>query len=60
MKFPFKKTVTAAALTIHNAGDMTPRGRAVLARWLKSQAEFLTKHGHEFAPKFKARYEYEA
>jgi hypothetical protein len=48
-----------AILTIIDGGEMSPAGRKILAAWLRRQAKFLLKHGHEFAPRFRASYVHE-
>lgn len=52
------KEKSAAIVTIKGAAMMTPAGRKRVAAWLKKQAEYLTKHGKELAPSFRARYLY--
>jgi hypothetical protein len=53
------KTKAAAVLTIRNAADMTPEGRADIVRWLDRQKRFFLKHYKELSPTFRARYVYE-
>lgn len=50
---------TAAVLTIHSPGLMTPEGRRDIAQWLRSQADFLDEYGADFTKgRFRARYRY--
>ena len=48
----------AATVTIRDAAHMTPRGRKAIAKWLRSRATLLEKHGDLLAPRFTARYSY--
>lgn len=48
----------AAILTIFDAPAMTKRGRKQIAAWMRKQADFLEKHGQEYAKRFTARYLY--
>lgn len=45
-----------AQLEIRKADSMTEKGRRDIARWLRAQAKALVDEGHEYDPKFKARY----
>ncbi len=49
---------SAAIVTIHRASTMTPQGRQAVVRWLRKQANYLKRHGTEYAPRFTARYLY--
>lgn len=49
---------TAASFFVYDADKMTDEGRRHIATWLRQQANFLVKHGHDYAPKFRARYMY--
>lgn len=49
---------SAAALTIHRAGDMTEKGRKDIAKWLRRQARFLEQDGEVYSSRFTARYLY--
>lgn len=53
------KTVSAAIVTIHDAENMTPKGRKQVAAWLRRQAKFLETHGDQLDKLFRARYLYE-
>lgn len=43
-----RKIKTAATLTIHGPGRMTPRGRKDIIKWLRAQAGHLEKHGKNY------------
>ena len=49
---------SAAILTIHHAARMTPRGRKVIAHWLRRQAGLLERHADQYAGRYTARYLY--
>jgi hypothetical protein len=49
---------TAAVVTIHRAGEMSPRGRRRIAAWLRRQAGFLEKYPNELSSRYTARYIY--
>lgn len=49
----------AATLTIHRAGDMTPKGRKDIAAWLRHCAVSLLKHGADYSKRVTASYRYE-
>lgn len=51
--------LTAASVVIYNAADMTLEGRKKVAKWLRSRASWLEKHGDLAAPRFVQRYLYE-
>ena len=53
--------VTAAVVTIHRPGEMSPRGRRRIAAWLRRTAETLVKDGDKLSPtRFTARYIYQS
>lgn len=45
-----------AVLTLKDAGEWSPDGRAMIANWLREQAKGLLKDGKNYAPRFRARY----
>jgi hypothetical protein len=49
-------TTVAASLKVNGARDWTDDGRREVARWLRRQAYFIEKHGHEFADVYRSRY----
>lgn len=49
---------SAAIVTIHRAANMTPRGRRLVANWLRNTAKLLEDHGKEFSTRFTGRYLY--
>lgn len=49
---------SAATLTVHRAGQMTPKGRASVVKWLRQQASNLSRHGKLYSARFTARYLY--
>lgn len=49
------KDTSAAVVTIHGAGDLTPTGRKAIAAWLSRQARFVESHGKNFSKRFVAR-----
>lgn len=51
-----KAQKVAASIHIHEADRMTPEGRKRIATWLRRQANWLIKHGDNYAPRFTARY----
>jgi len=53
-----RKEKSAAIITIHDAPNMTRRGRKHIAAWLRRQAEFLEQDGDKFSKRFTARYLY--
>lgn len=56
-----KKPVCAARLVVVKPGKMTVKGRKDIARWLRSRANWLEKHGGACAPaagNWTARYLY--
>ena len=56
---PTKKEKTAAIVTVFNLSDMTPAGRKRIAKWLRSRADVVEKHGDvQFAGRFTQRYLY--
>ncbi len=48
----------AASVHIRDADKMTAKGRRDIAKWLRQHADFLLKHGDEYAPRFRGRYIY--
>lgn len=55
---PKRKSQSAAVLTIREAGNFTPRGRRAIVRWIRKQADFLSKWGKHYDKRFIARYLY--
>jgi hypothetical protein len=53
------KMVSAAIVTIKDAPEMSKRGRKLVAKWLRQQADFLEKEGDNLSKRFTARYLYE-
>ncbi len=53
-----QKLKTAAIVTIHNAPDMTKRGRTQIANWLRRQANLLESANKRLANRFRARWQY--
>lgn len=53
-KVPSGKSV--AVLAIKDAASMTPAGRKVIAKWLRSHADLILAEGYNYAPKFRGRY----
>ena len=57
---PTKKSETeercCAVLTLKGAGEWTPEGRRHIAEWLRQKARDLVKDGHNYSPRFRARY----
>ncbi len=49
---------SAAVLTIHNASDMTLKGRKDICRWLDRQKETLMQNHKELSARYTARYRY--
>lgn len=49
---------SAAIITIHDAPNMTAKGRRQIAAWMRRQADFLEGHGKLLAKRFTARYRY--
>lgn len=45
-----------AVLTLKGAGDWSPDGCRMIAEWLRAHAKALIKDGHNYAPRFRARY----
>jgi hypothetical protein len=54
------KTKSAAILTIHNAADMTPKGRKQIIAWLKNQIANVEQYHSQMSKRFTARYIYSA
>jgi hypothetical protein len=54
------KTKSAAIVTIHNAPKMTLEGRRRIAKWLRSRAVCLEKHGDLMGPRYVARWLYDS
>lgn len=52
------KEKSAAIITVHDAENMTAKGRRDIAKWMRRQADFLEQHGKEFSKRFTARYLY--
>jgi hypothetical protein len=50
------KDKSAAILTLRGAAHATPKGRKALAAWLRKEAKHLERCGHNYAPRFSARY----
>lgn len=50
---------SAAIVTIKDAAKMTPAGRRRIAKWLRSRATLLEKHGNLMASRFISRWIYE-
>ncbi len=55
---PKCKTRTAAVITVHDASNMTQKGRHRIAEWMFRQAYFLMYHSKELAKRYTARYLY--
>lgn len=54
-----RKDNTVARLTINQPGKMTPEGRKDIAKWLRSHAADLLKHGKEYTDgRFTGRFMY--
>lgn len=49
---------SAAILTLKKPGEMTPKGRAQIAAWLRKQAANLLRYGKDYndTGDFRARY----
>lgn len=43
-----KKLKTAAVVTIVAPGNMTEKGRAEIAKWLRNQARNLVRYGNKY------------
>ena len=54
-----KKAKSAAIVTIKDANKMSLAGRRRIAKWLRSRADLLEKHGDLFASRFISRWLYE-
>ena len=52
------KEKSAAILTIHDAVNMSAKGKQKIAQWLQGQAKSLVKEGHKYSKRFTARYLY--
>ena len=50
---------SAAIVTIKDAAKMTPAGRRRIAKWLRSRALLLEKHGDLLSSRFVSRWLYE-
>jgi phage antirepressor YoqD-like protein len=50
---------SAAIVTIFDGAKMTKAGRKRIAKWLRSRADLLEKHGDLLAPRFVSRWLYE-
>lgn len=53
------KAKSAAIVTIHDAPNMTKAGRKRIAKWLRSRADLLEKHGDLMAKRCVMRWLYE-
>ncbi|MDO8596407.1 MAG: hypothetical protein Q7R45_07270 [Sulfuricaulis sp.] len=53
-----RKGKSAAILTVHGAGKMTPKGRRAIAGWLRKHAAMLVKYGNNYSRRFTGRYLY--
>ena len=52
-------TKSAAVLTIHAAGTMTPKGRRQISDWLRKQADMLVERRRDYTHgRYTARYLY--
>ena len=47
----------AARVQIVRAGEMTKRGRAMIAKWLRQHADDLERDGERDAPRFTGNFE---
>lgn len=45
-----------ASLVIRGAGDMTPKGRRLIADWLRMHADDLIRDGANYSRRFRGRY----
>jgi len=45
-----------ATFTVKDASRKTPEGRRLIAEWLRHCAKALVKDGHNYMPRFRARY----
>jgi predicted HicB family RNase H-like nuclease len=48
----------AATVIIHDAKNMTKKGREQVAEWLANQATSLFEYGNAYSKQFRARYYY--
>lgn len=48
------KDKLSAAVLIHDAAKMTPKGRREIALWLRRQGAALLRDGHKYSRKFTA------
>lgn len=55
-KKPVKAWKPVGRLTLHGAGELTLERRKEMAKWLRYQAAFLVKDGHNFAKTYTAKY----
>lgn len=53
-----KKEKTAAVVTVYDLNKMTVAGRKKIAKWLRSRANVVEKHGDLYAKRFTQRYLY--
>lgn len=53
-----KKEKCAASITIHDAADMSFKGKKEIADWLRKQAKMLLKEGDNYSTRFRASYLY--
>ena len=58
MKNQIPKLKTAASLQIHDAANMTPKGRTAIAKWLVQQAIYFLQHSGDYGKAFTSRYLY--
>lgn len=58
LKNNLPKLVTAAVVTINDAGKMSLEGRRTLANWLRRTGARLERDGELYARRFTARYRY--
>jgi hypothetical protein len=55
------KLKSAAIITIHGVGDMTPKGRREIAKWLRHHADMMVAEGKNYTKgRFTGRYQYAA
>lgn len=52
------KEKSAAIVTIHDAPNMTTKGRRAIVAWLRRQAGFLENNSKQLSKRFTARYIY--
>lgn len=54
------KTKSAAILTIHNASDMSPKGRKQIVAWLQNQIKNIEEYHAQMSKRFTARFLYKS